>query len=212
MIKIYKITNKVNKKFYIGYTSKSLEERFDRHLYNAFNLNIKTHLYNAMRKNGKDNFYIELIREGESKLLEVDTISKLKPLYNMTKGNDGGDTSKSINFIKSMKKYHKNKTRESYATYGMLGKKQTDKAKADVSKKQKEIWKSMSKKDRKHRGEKVKGKRNGMYGKTPPNAISILYMNNRYKSINEASKKTGKSIYHIMKEVNNGTKKRLSLD
>ena len=111
----------------------------------------------------------------------------------------------------SMKEIHKYRKPESYATYGMLGKKQTENQKNTLSKKQKEIWKSMSKKDRKHRSESVKGEKNGMYGKTPSNAVSILYDNKSYKSIAEASRKTGKSVYYIMKEVNNGTNKRLSL-
>ncbi len=210
--KIYKITNKVNKKFYIGYTSKSLEERFARHLYNAFNLNIDYHLYKAMRKNGKDNFYIELIREGKSKLLEVDTISKLKPHYNMTKGGDGGDTSNSINFIKSMKKYHKTKTRESYATYGMLGKKQSEEQKKGASIRQTNLWKSYSEAERKNRGDTIRGKKNGMFGKSPSNSIPVLYRNINYKSINEANRKTGVTIHYIMKEVNNETSdKRLPL-
>ena len=211
MIKIYKITNKVNKKFYIGYTSKSLEERFARHLYNAFNLNMKTHLYRAMRKNGKDNFYVELIKEGKSKLLEVDTISKLKPHYNMTNGNDGGDTSNSINFIKSMKKYHKTKTRESYATYGMLGKKQSEEQKSTLSKLTKERWNNYTEAEIKSISDKVRGKKNGMYGKTPSNAVPIKYKGKNYASISEASRKTGVKNYIIMKEVKNGKVKRLPL-
>ena len=212
MIKIYKITNKVNKKFYIGYTSKSLEERFARHLYNAFNLNMKTYLYKAMRKSGKDNFYIELVKESKSKLLEVDTITKLKPHYNMTEGGDGGNTSESINFIKSMKKYHKNKIRESYATYGMLGKKQSEEQKKSQSIRQKKLWDSYSEAERKTRGDKVKGKKNGMFGRTPPNARPITIKGIKYKSIAEAKRKLGKTEYYIMKEVNNGTNKRLPLD
>ena len=212
MIKIYKITNKVDKKFYVGYTSKSLEERFNRHLYNAFNSNMKNHLYNAMRKNGKDNFYIELIREGKSKFLEVETISKLKPHYNMTKGGDGGDTSNSINFIKSMKKYHKNKTRESYATYGMLGKKMNEEHKKSQSIKQKKLWDSYSEAERKNRSDKVRGEKNGAFGRTPPNARPITIKGIKYKSIAEAKRKLGKTEYYIMKEVISGKNKRLPLD
>lgn len=45
---IYRITNVVNSKFYIGKTSKTVQERFQRHCYNHQNQN--TYLYNAMRK------------------------------------------------------------------------------------------------------------------------------------------------------------------
>jgi hypothetical protein len=84
-----------------------------------------------MRKYGDDNFFIVELDEAVS-LIELNEkemiwIEKLKPSYNMTKGSDGGDTSQSPNFIKSMKKYHSNKEPKSYATYGMLGKKQSNK-------------------------------------------------------------------------------------
>ena len=52
----------------------------------------------------------------------------------MTEGGDGGDTSKSPNFIKAIKEYHANQPRERYATYGMLDKKQTQTAKDKISK------------------------------------------------------------------------------
>jgi hypothetical protein len=53
----------------------------------------------------------------------------------MTLGGDGGDTSKSPNFISSMKKYHSRLKPSNYATYGMLGKKQSDNQKKKVSEK-----------------------------------------------------------------------------
>jgi len=123
---IYKITNKVNGKTYIGKTSKSIEERFRRHFYHHKTGN--THLYRAMRKYGFDSFSVAMIEEtSQLNEREIFWIKELQPEYNMTKGGDGGDSSKSLTFIKSIEVYHKNKSKESYATYGMLGKKQSQK-------------------------------------------------------------------------------------
>ncbi len=57
---IYKITNTVNGKCYIGQTTRSLEIRFQEHLSD------KSHckkLVNAIAKYGKENFTIDLIQE-----------------------------------------------------------------------------------------------------------------------------------------------------
>lgn len=79
---IYKITNTVNKKIYIGQTKEKygnicigIEGRLKQHLSNAFMESRKNEcpkLYNAVRKYGKDKFVIEeLIR---CKLVERDNI------------------------------------------------------------------------------------------------------------------------------------------
>ena len=118
---IYKITNKINSKIYIGKTTKTLEERFLKHKYNHKTQN--TYLYKAMRKYGIENFVIEVL-EITTHLDEREKywISTMKPQYNMTAGGEGGNTSSSPNFISAMKKYHETKTKDSYATYGMKGK------------------------------------------------------------------------------------------
>lgn len=59
---IYKITNTVNNKIYIGQTTKTVEARFKMHL-NASGAKAKKtiHLYAAMNKYGKSNFIVEQI-------------------------------------------------------------------------------------------------------------------------------------------------------
>lgn len=58
---IYKITNKVNNKIYIGQTINSLEQRFSRHKQDALSGRLDTHLARAIRKYGEDNFIAEII-------------------------------------------------------------------------------------------------------------------------------------------------------
>jgi group I intron endonuclease len=134
---IYKITNKVNGDFYIGKTSKTKEERLQRHFYNA-SYGLETYLYRAIRKHGKKNFIIEELENNIHKNKidekEIDYISKLNPKYNMTSGGDGGDTSKSPNFIKAIKKQHSNRSPESYASYGMKDKHHSEETKKRVGK------------------------------------------------------------------------------
>lgn len=59
---IYKITNRVNQKVYIGYTSLKPEKRFNQHRQYAFNTNRKGKLlYSAVVKYGPDAFDFEVI-------------------------------------------------------------------------------------------------------------------------------------------------------
>lgn len=63
---IYKITNKINQKIYIGQTIHPIEERLKRHFQDALSGRVETHLAKAIRKYGVDNFYIELIDKAET--------------------------------------------------------------------------------------------------------------------------------------------------
>ena len=58
---IYKITNKVNDKVYIGQSIRPVKKRFNRHLNDALNNKLDTHFARAIRKYGKDNFICEVI-------------------------------------------------------------------------------------------------------------------------------------------------------
>lgn len=92
---IYKITNLVNGKVYIGQTTKTLEQRILQHR-NSFVSNVSTHLYHAMHKYGWDNFVFEVIDcSAETKLelnrLEQHYIKQYNSMidgYNMTAGGE----------------------------------------------------------------------------------------------------------------------------
>lgn len=57
--KIYKYTNLINNKIYIGQTKQSLEERADK----GRNYKGSTHFYNAIQKYGWENFIGEILEE-----------------------------------------------------------------------------------------------------------------------------------------------------
>lgn len=95
---VYKITNSVNDKLYIGVTVKTLQNRWNRHKSSANN-GSNSPIHRAMRKYGFDAFSIELIMEVNS----VEEMKKMEQMfieeyntfgpdgrgYNATKGGDG---------------------------------------------------------------------------------------------------------------------------
>ena len=91
---IYKITNKLNGKVYIGQTTKTLEHRKAGHI-QAMKDGLNRHLYNAMRKYGVENFEFEEICKASSKsemnYLEAKYITEYDSVrsgYNMGYGGD----------------------------------------------------------------------------------------------------------------------------
>lgn len=89
--KIYKITNLLNSKIYIGYTSLELNERFRCHK-NSKDTNMI--IVSAMKKYGHENFLIEEISSFETKdeatKFEIEMIAKHQPEYNIHPGGIGG--------------------------------------------------------------------------------------------------------------------------
>ena len=92
---IYKATNIINNKVYIGFTSYTVEQRTAAHLKNS--KNIKNKFYNAIVKYGKHNFIWEIIYqsldyEHTLKIMENHFIVKydsFKRGYNSTLGGEG---------------------------------------------------------------------------------------------------------------------------
>lgn len=105
---IYKITNTVNQKCYIGFTSrKNPNRRYTEHKNAAFKGNCQFLLHKAFRKYGIDNFIFEIIcqskdrnylhKEAESyfiKLYNSFYLNENSKGYNMTLGGDGAVGSK----------------------------------------------------------------------------------------------------------------------
>ena len=60
---IYKITNNITNKNYIGETTRTLSARWQQHKIRAKDDNNRTYLYLSMRKYGIENFSIEVIEE-----------------------------------------------------------------------------------------------------------------------------------------------------
>ena len=91
---IYKITNKVNGKSYIGQTRYTIEFRWKQHQHKKDN----TYFHNAIRKYGADNFIVEKLEEcniedlNEREIYYIAKYNTFKDGYNLTIGGDGNRT------------------------------------------------------------------------------------------------------------------------
>lgn len=104
MYKIYKITNTVNNKSYIGMTKNSVEKRWEKHLADS-----KCPLYpihRAISKYGSEKFTIEILIESDNRQFIADSeqffIDEYKSHiskngYNVARGGYGGDLGSEIN-------------------------------------------------------------------------------------------------------------------
>jgi group I intron endonuclease len=107
MIIIYKITNLLNSKIYIGMTTKSITERLQSHVNHSKKPEFRLH--KAIKKHGEENFRIEKIctatTQEQANELEREWIAKLDSTnydigYNMSLGGSG----KSIALSEDIKK------------------------------------------------------------------------------------------------------------
>lgn len=101
---IYKITNIINNKIYIGLTKFSAEQRFNQHLNNKNSkANKNCYLHKSIRKYGELNFKVETLIEGnfnKTLLIELEKhyiqlynsyVGTSKNGYNLTTGGEGGE-------------------------------------------------------------------------------------------------------------------------
>ena len=98
---VYCAKNLINGKLYVGYTSKTLEERIQNHLHQSKNKNYKHYFYlfkSALRKYGLESFEWSILSEcssiGECCKKEKFYIKKFDTIspngYNLTEGGNGG--------------------------------------------------------------------------------------------------------------------------
>lgn len=96
---IYKITNQINGKIYIGLTRTSIEERWKNHIKKAKEYPNR-YLYDAMNHYGYEKFSIEQIEQCDDNILDEREIywiayyNSTNPDigYNLTEGGGGGNT------------------------------------------------------------------------------------------------------------------------
>ena len=94
MAYIYKITNDINGKVYIGKTYNSIEKRFKEHCKDRLKRGYEQRpLYSAMNKYGVEHFYIELLEKTddpeEKEKYWIEYYDSFRKGYNATRGGDG---------------------------------------------------------------------------------------------------------------------------
>jgi len=105
---IYKATNKINGKMYIGQTVKSLNRRISRHIGNALNNRDTYYFHKAIRKYGIDNFKWEIVKECDSleelNKAEIKMIKKYNTFNNGYNLNLGGGSNNGFRHTEETKK------------------------------------------------------------------------------------------------------------
>ena len=94
MAYIYKITNILNGKIYIGKTERTVEERIKEHIQDSRRrISEKRPLYDAINKYGFSNFKVDIIEETDSpeerEQYWIEYYQSFKYGYNATLGGDG---------------------------------------------------------------------------------------------------------------------------
>lgn len=94
---IYKITNKINGKAYVGKTTRTTQERWKEHLHDSTKKQYYTNrpLYKAIRKYGSDGFTVETLEKvdlehlSEREVYWIEYFHTYTEGYNATVGGDG---------------------------------------------------------------------------------------------------------------------------
>jgi group I intron endonuclease len=93
---IYKITNSLTNKCYIGYTSKTVNTRWSQHIHRSFKKNLNCKFDNALRKYDVTNWNIEVLEENlsvaeskEKEMYYIQLFDSYNNGYNSTLGGDG---------------------------------------------------------------------------------------------------------------------------
>lgn len=96
---IYKITNDINNKIYIGQTVRPIEERFHRHIQEALSNKLDTHFARAIREYDPEHFSVTCIDTASSKeelnqkeIYWIKYYNSFEEGYNSTLGGEEGNT------------------------------------------------------------------------------------------------------------------------
>lgn len=226
---IYKITNKLNDKIYIGQTNNP-NRRWEQHKSGAFkNSNDCPKLYNAIRKYGFENFKLDILTNS----MDIDDINILEEQYIINYdskingyniSNGGYNTEKSqetkdkiskaksgINhhyFGRHLSKEHREKISKHHIEHGvsvgsksgMYGKTQTDEVKAIISKAHLGIPRSQEVKDKISKANS--GKNNASYGKKGDDGFHCKISNKQVIEIREKYKTNNYTYENLAKEYN----------
>jgi group I intron endonuclease len=170
---IYKITNIINEKKYIGCTIYPINKRFEEHIYRCLKSDSNTKFCNSIRKYGVENFNIELIEECEISIIyerEKFYITEFKTYddgLNSTVGGEGclgyihsPEIRKKISENTRDGNSHKGKTYEEL--YGDKADEEREKRRLSVKK----GWGSISKEEKEKRVSKANEtiQKNSKYG------------------------------------------------
>lgn len=162
---VYRLTNIITNKVYIGITTQTMSQRMIRHKA-RFNRGDKYKLYNAWHKYGWDSFVVDIIDETPQTVEELLQAEKKYIAlydsyhngYNSTLGGEDNPMDREDVQEKHLNSMRSAENRERVSQF---------------FKEFQEKYPESEKARRAKISEALKGERNGMYGKLPPNAKRI---------------------------------------
>jgi len=162
---VYKATNKINGKSYIGQTTQFLCRRIADHVSKSLNDKDAYYFHKAIKKHGKDSFVWTIIGESVSREdlnnLEIEMIKKYDTFnngYNLTLGGEGASGYKLTEEVKD--KISKTLSGKNHPWYG---KHHSEETKIKISKANK--GRKFSKEHRKNLSDANSGEKHHNYGK-----------------------------------------------
>lgn len=216
MAYIYKITNKLNGKIYVGQTVSKLEARFKRHVVDSKRMGCALHI--AIQRHGAHNFDIVELEQCPREHLnerEVFWISSLDSRrksvgYNMTSGGNGGDMSQQPKYQAAMSnRDYRGSKNPNYGKLGELsgnfGRVASAEERQKMSDKRHEYWRSLDEETKALRSNKIAGSKNGMYGRKPSPVVPICIDGVTYKSKAEALRVLKITPTHLKRLLENGS-------
>lgn len=120
---IYLVVNKINSKKYIGQTTRTIQKRWEDHIYNALNNHDDFYFHRAIKKYGVENFNItELISCPDNQLdeQEIYYIEKYHTYYLYNEGYNltrGGKGSTKVNREEILKQWNEGKSAAEISQY-----------------------------------------------------------------------------------------------
>jgi group I intron endonuclease len=211
---VYKITNKINNKIYIGCTTQGLKDRKQEHYSRCFKVGYKSKLCDSMRKHGFDNFEFEIIKECETseemfsnEIYYIGFYNSKEKGYNLTIGGEG---CLGYKHTEETKKFLSNFLTENHPYRGKKYEEIYDIEKVEEQKKKraesvKKHWESLNEQERVNRTKKQKElgeirRKNGLVkcGKNPF-AKQIVIDGTKYDCWSEAVEKLKMSVFKIKK-------------
>jgi group I intron endonuclease len=209
---VYKITNKINNKIYIGCTTQGLEDRKKEHYGRCFNVGRKSKLCDSMKKHGFDNFEFEIIKECKTpeemflnEIYYIGFYNSKETGYNLTIGGEGclgyKHTEETKKFLsKSLMENHPHRGKKYEEIYDLEKVEEQKKKRAESVKK---YWENLSEEERIERTRKLKElgevtKKNGSVkcGNNPFSKI-IIIDDKKYDCWSEAIEKLKMSKFKI---------------
>lgn len=161
---VYQVTNAINGKSYIGYTSKTLDERWKGHIKSS-RKGSQFHFHAAIRKYGESAFIPNVLfvedTEAGAKETEILLILDRCPEYNKTMGGDG-TAGHPVN-AETREKIRNNTPVRRGSDHPMYGRKRPD-----------VVERNKSSKGIKNPNMARHGEKHPMFGKSNPNAIEAM--------------------------------------